>query len=474
MSSFQIIQGGMGVGVSSWRLARAVSILDQLGVVSGTGLAITLARKLQDGDLDGRMRWALSQFPVAEIAQRVLDRYFIPGGKAHDDPYLSTPLPQLEFCNALNELTVTANYVEVFLAKEGHSGVIGINLLEKIQTPTLASLYGAMLAGVDYVLMGAGIPRFIPGILDALAAGHATEFPIDVANALPGETFKSHFDPADFLGGPPPILKRPRFFPIVASSVLATTLARKSNGQIDGFVVEGATAGGHNAPPRGPTQHTPRGEPLYGPRDEIDLTKIAELGLPFYLAGGYGRPGMLSSAIGTGASGIQVGTAFAFCEESGIAAPLKHAAIEQSLAGTADIFTDPLASPTGFPFKVLSLPQTLSESELIKSRQRVCDLGYLRKLYRRPNGSVGYRCPAEPIDTYLNKGGDLSETHGRKCICNALFATIGLPQHRPNQAVELPVVTAGDDIANLSRYCQNGKTTYTAADVINQILNLTL
>ena len=30
-------------------------------------------------------------------------------------------------------------------------------------------LYGAMLAGVDYVLMGAGIPRTIPGILDSLA-----------------------------------------------------------------------------------------------------------------------------------------------------------------------------------------------------------------------------------------------------------------------------------------------------------------
>ncbi len=33
-----VIQGGMGVGVSNWRLARAVSSLGQLGVVSGAGV----------------------------------------------------------------------------------------------------------------------------------------------------------------------------------------------------------------------------------------------------------------------------------------------------------------------------------------------------------------------------------------------------------------------------------------------------
>jgi NAD(P)H-dependent flavin oxidoreductase YrpB (nitropropane dioxygenase family) len=47
--------------------------------------------------------------------------------------------------------------------------MVGINLLEKVQMPTLASLYGAMLAGVDVVLMGAGIPTQIAGILDKLS-----------------------------------------------------------------------------------------------------------------------------------------------------------------------------------------------------------------------------------------------------------------------------------------------------------------
>ena len=40
----------MGVATSGWRLARAVSQLGQLGVVSGTLLAVVLARRLQEGD----------------------------------------------------------------------------------------------------------------------------------------------------------------------------------------------------------------------------------------------------------------------------------------------------------------------------------------------------------------------------------------------------------------------------------------
>lgn len=84
-----IIQGGMGAAVSNWRLARAVSRLGQLGVVSGTALDLIFARRLQDGDLGGHMRRGLDQFPIPEIAERVWDRYYIPGGKAEKAPYKS-------------------------------------------------------------------------------------------------------------------------------------------------------------------------------------------------------------------------------------------------------------------------------------------------------------------------------------------------------------------------------------------------
>ena len=77
-----IIQGGMGVAVSGWQLARAVSLAGQLGVVSGTALDVVLARRLQMGDPGGHMRRALAEFPYSNLADRILDRYFIPAGKS--------------------------------------------------------------------------------------------------------------------------------------------------------------------------------------------------------------------------------------------------------------------------------------------------------------------------------------------------------------------------------------------------------
>ncbi len=72
MSHPLIIQGGMGAGVSDWRLARAVSTAGQLGVVSGTALACILVRRLQVGDLDGQMRRGLENFPLPGVAARCL------------------------------------------------------------------------------------------------------------------------------------------------------------------------------------------------------------------------------------------------------------------------------------------------------------------------------------------------------------------------------------------------------------------
>lgn len=471
MSDFQIIQGGMGVGVSGWRLANAVAQTGQLGVVSGTGVAITLARRLQLGDPGGHLRRALAAFPVPGVADRILARYFIQGGKAPSAPFKLTPMPIVNFGAAFAELTVLANFAEVFLAKEGHNGVVGINYLEKLQIPTLPSLYGAMLAGVDYVLMGAGVPRQIPGILDGLAAGQAVEQRLDVENAVPDEHTACKFDPAAFCGGTAPQLKRPRFLAIIASTILAVTLARKSSGRVDGFIVEGATAGGHNAPPRGPLQLNDRGEPVYSERDVPDLAKIRELGLPFYMAGGFATPQRLVDARALGAAGVQIGTAFAFCEESEIHPDLKTRTIQASRAGQADVLSDPSASPTGFPFKVLQVEGSVSDPEILNQRERRCDLGYLRRTYRKPDGTIGYRCSAEPVDDYVAKGGDIADTAGRMCVCNALSATVSLAQVGPAGNLEPPLVTAGDDVANLTRYLAPGTDSYTAADVIDYVLD---
>jgi nitronate monooxygenase len=470
MSNPQIIQGGMGVAVSGYKLARAVSQAGQLGVVSGTALAGVLARRLQLGDLDGDVRRALAHFPIREMADRLVAEYYIEGGKPPGVPFRPVPMMRIQSRPALVELTVAANFVEVFLAKEGHSGKVGINYLEKIQLPTLSSMYGAMLANVDYVLMGAGIPRHIPGVIDAFAAGNAASLRLDVAGALHGEEYHHSFDPQAFFGGTAPRIPRPLFLGIIASATLALTLAKKANGRVDGFVVEGPTAGGHNAPPRGALQLSPTGEPVYGPRDVPELEKIQAVGLPFWLAGSYGRPSKLTEALALGAAGVQVGTIFAFCEESGMRSDLKRRCLALSRSGKAAVYTDPLASPTGYPFKVARVEGTISEPEVYEARPRVCDLGYLRQLYRKPDGTVGYRCASEPIKTYLRKGGTLEATVGRKCICNGLASTVGLCQTRPGLGDEPAMITAGDDLAILGSFLPPDRESYSAAEAIQYLL----
>ena len=165
-----------------------------------------------------------------------------------------------------------------------------------------------------------------------------------------------------------------------------------------------------------------------------------------------------------------MGTAFAYAEESGFSPKIKAEVIARSKAGEAEVFTDPLASPTGFPFKVVSISDTMSEQDTYEKRERVCDLGYLRSAYRIDDERVGWRCASEPVADFVRKGGDEAETSGRKCVCNALMASIDLGQTQKNGEPELPLVTSGDDVARVARFLKPGADTYTAADVVSYLL----
>jgi nitronate monooxygenase len=464
-----IIQGGMGVGVSSWELAQAVSRAGQLGVVSGTALDQVLARRLQDGDPGGAMRRGLEAFPFPAMAERVRERYFVAGGKAERTPYLALPLLAKDMSRGLAELCIVANFVEVFLAREGQGNPVGINYLEKIQAAILPCVYGAMLAGVEYVIMGAGIPLKIPGVLDLYSEHKAAEYPLHVTGSLEGDDTMMRFDPAEFAEGGLGLLHRPKFLAIVSSNTLATTMVKKANGRVDGLVIETRIAGGHNAPPRGKLQLNELGEPIYGDRDFIDIPKLCELGVPFWLAGGYGHPDKLREALAVGAAGVQVGTAFAFADESGLREDYKQELLAKVVAGAASVFTDPLASPTGFPFKVARLEGTVSEVEVYGERPRICNLGFLREAYRTPEGEIGYRCASEPLSLYVSKGGRAEDAVGRKCICNGLLANIGLPQVLNGNRVEQGIVTAGDDITTIGQFLPAGQTHYSALDVIAEL-----
>jgi len=426
-----------------------------------------------EGDIGGHIRRALSHFPFHDPVQWILKKYY------RENPekgatYKRPPMWSFKPSKALNELVVVANFVETFLAKEGHDNPVGINLLEKVQMPTMASLYGAMLAGVDYVIMGAGIPLQIPGILDKLANHEKVNYRMDVKGADSGDSFLMDFDPKAIFSSiaeKAQNLLRPNFLPIISSVVLAKTLIRRSTGKVNGFVVEGHIAGGHNAPPRGKMYLDENGEPIYGEKDTPRLDKIKELGLPFWIAGGFASPKRLKEAQDAGAEGIQAGTIFAFANESGMTDNEKKSVIQKVVDEETVVFTDPRVSPTGYPFKVVQMEKTMSTPAIYEARPRLCDIGLLREAYKRDDGKIGYRCAAEPKDQYVKKGGKDEDTEGRGCLCNNLCASAGFPQHRKDGYVEQPLVTAGNWLPYLGRVFKEGNREYSAKDVLDYLLS---
>lgn len=310
-----------------------------------------------------------------------------------------------------------------------------------------------MLAGVDFVLMGGGIPLAIPGVLDAFSALRAAELKVHPAGGAGDAVPRMTLDPADFVPAAIRGLKRPKFIAVVSSDVLAKTLVRKASGRVDGFVVEHFSAGGHNAPPRR--------DGAYGPKDLCAVDRVAELGRPFWLAGGRASPEALADAMRQGACGVQVGTAFACAEESGIDPAIKAEVIARHRRGELDVVTDFRASPTGYPFKRADLDANAGDEP-----RRVCDLGYLRHVYVDANGGVGYRCPAGPLDAFRAKGGTAEEAEGKRCLCNGLLATIGLGQTNGGVPVP-PLLTWGDELAFLDRILADGRERYAAKDVLN-------
>lgn len=116
------------------------------------------------------------------------------------------------------------------------------------------------------------------------------------------------------------------------------------------------------------------------------------------------------------------------------------------------------------------MEESLSEAGVYQDRPRLCDLGYLRRACRTPDGTLDYRCPAEPIEDYLKKGGLIEDTVGRKCLCNALVANLGLGQRRPDSYEEPPLLTAGNDLDCIRPFITPEKLSYHASDVIAALL----
>jgi len=461
-----VIQGGMGVYISNWELSREVSILGGLGTISGVMLERILAYKLQRGDLDGSVRRALSHFPYPEPVNKVMDAYFVEGGISKKSPFKAVSMYTIKPSELLISLTVCANFAFVWLAKEGHDNPISINYLEKVAMPHVCAITGAMLANVDFITMGAGIALHIPEVINAISEGRTAEYRVPVE----GENIKNwtmEFNPKTFFGSDLPMMVKPGFIPIISSNSLASVFMTKlPPGSIYGFVVEEPSAAGHNASPRKLLRND-EGEPLpiYGSKDQVNYEMLALLGIPFWIGGSCASPERLKWALSVGAKGIQVGSIFALSEESGLDSILKRKARKLGFNKILEINTDMRISPTGYPFKVAKIGGTISEHSVYKSRMRVCNQGGLVSLYEKSNGSIGYRCSAEPIDKFISKDGDIKETINRGCLCNALFSAANF-----NNPGEVPVVTLGDDLSFLSKLMTDEDSLYYASDVIKYLI----
>lgn len=438
-----------------------------LGVVSGTGLEIVYPRLLQDGDPGGHVRRAFTELArrqpaLAGPVWEIFDKYYIEGGRAPGTPYKHVPLCRLarienfrpgpdsfwELPREMQVLVLAANFAEVWLAKEGHDGPVGINFLRKVERPLPWALYGAMLAGAAYILVGAGSPDELPGMIKALSKHEPAVMSFKVHGTRSGSgAFYAAVRPQTLNAGGEN-LPAPRFLAIVSSFGLAKTLAADPATRPYGFVVEGSEAGGHSAAPSMMTFDAGGKQTLvYTERDKADIGAIAGLGLPFWLAGAYASHARLRSARELGAAGIQFGTLAALSAQSGLAPELRSRVLKLLAAGELKV-TNSLVSPTGFPFKVAQVPGTISEAPVYLARTRRCDIGLLQAAYLTPEGELGYRCPAEPVETFTAKGGRVQNTKGRACLCNALLAAAGQPQLRQGGYVEPPIVTLGEDLSS--------------------------
>jgi nitronate monooxygenase len=500
----------MGVHVSNWRLANAVARSKPgltAGTVSGTALDVVYVRLLQLGDPGGHARRAFQAFDRefgTTIAQKILDRFYVEGGKAPDERFRSAPmhivhtasgdkhlpLPprgaaapvRLGLNEELIELLIVTAYAEVWLAKEGHDGAVCINFLHKIELPLIYALYGAMLAGVDGVIVGAGNPDGLPRICTDFAEHKAVTREVPVLYREAGEEFTLAFDPHAVAGGKlaAGTLRRPTFLAIASLEDLVMALAASESEAPDGFIIEHHTAGGHNANPSGAMHRDEWGQPIYGEQDEPDLAVVRQSGRPFWLAGGYGSHAGLQRALAAGACGVQAGSVFALAEESGMKAEYRAAILSALKQGVddAELVRTTLVSPTGFAFKVVQLEGTLAEPEVYANRRRVCDLGVLQQIGLSKPDETGMRtlfqrCAAGPVESYVSKRGLAKNTEERHCLCNGLLACVGLGQvkEQHGELVEEPaIVTLGSRLGDVRRLSRNGQLRYWAADAVADIL----
>ncbi len=328
-----IIQGGMGVGVSLHPLAKAVAREGGLGIVSSACLDRLVSKRS--------------------------------GKKAN---------------------TYEAAYEEVSLAK-AEKGFAGINIMGALARDFSDSVKGALDAGADAIISGAGLPLSLPAI----------QQPKDTA-----------------------------LIPIVSSARALEIICKKWEKlgyRPDAVVLEGPLAGGHLGFRIDQVElESNRLENLF-PRVKDMAKKFGDF--PVIVAGGIYTHDDILQFMARGADGVQMGTRFLATEESSATETYKQAVV---LAKEEDIVVAHRpGSPCGLPFRVIK-QSVMYLSSLQRRREPKCDKGYV--LLKDVEGKFTV-CPAK------------EDNKGYFCICNGLLSSAGF-----NPAEEEALYTVG---ANASR-----------------------
>jgi len=451
----RLIQAGMGIHISSAKLANTTSRLGALGVVSGAALRHIIIEDIRAGDANSIE--LAREFPVPAYVEELLA--FAPGGAKHRHAVpVDTPDPK--FSAYPRRLSAIATFVEVRRARQGHRGKVGINVMWKATLTVLPSIYGAMLAGVDALLCGAGVPMELPDIVARIRAGQDMEY-------LPLTGTGTHTRMAIAGDNTAPALQAmepPKMMPILSNFAFSKRILDVWHKEYGGarpfaFVLENHAAGGHNAPPRNKTEFTEQ--------DSIEsyFDKVLNLGVPIYVAGAFKNGGTRADFeewTARGAYGLQVGSRFALCNESGLRPDLREGIIDASARGELCVETEALMSPTGYPLKSVKLPGTVAQEGVYEARPRICNKMYLTRSHFEPqeDGTVKetYICPAMPQDQYARLGGDAADTRDRVCLCNGLLSTAGY-----YDSVEPPAVTLGQSAVHVT-------TRTTARAIVEDVL----
>jgi nitronate monooxygenase len=331
-----IIQGGMGVGVSLAPLASAVAKEGGVGIISSACLDRLVSKRT--------------------------------GKKVN---------------------TYEAAYEEVSLAKSS-GGFTGINIMVALVRDYESSVRGAIDAGADFIISGAGLPLSLPAI----------QPPKDTA-----------------------------LIPIVSSARALDLICKKWERlgyRPDAVVLEGPLAGGH----------------LGFKMDQIDLesNKLENLlppvkesamkcgDFPVIVAGGIYTHADILKFLRMGADAVQMGTRFLATEESSASSAYKLSVLKSKKEDI--VVAHKPGSPCGLPFRVLK-DSPMYVSAIRRLRPPKCDKGYV--LLKDSEGKFT-RCPAKESNEECF------------CICNGLLSSAG---YNPDK--EEPLFTVGTNAYRVNR-----------------------